>query len=264
MSGRAPERRRIALRSALLQAVWNYETLQGVGFGWALLPALSRLYADPAARARRLQAHLDVFNSNPYLATMGLGVAVRMEEVIARRGEKASAASAVRVGRLLRALHGTLGAVGDAFFWAGWRPAMGLAAAVAALVLPGPWPALAFLLAWNGLAQTIRWRGVGAGFASGAGIARVLHDAFWRRGAAAAGVVGAAAAAAAAGAGLSTAFRSDGGLTGVGIFSLSVVLLWLGPRAGSRRPLVSPATAFLALVILLSALFHLSPGAMPW
>ena len=270
---RAAERRRIALRSTLLQAVWNYETLQGLGFGWALMPALERLYPDPAARARRLHAHLELFNSNPYLATLGMGVAVRVEEEIARdaggvgtheAGRDPGPGAEQRLTRLLRALRGTLGALGDDLFWAGWRPALGLAAAVAALLAPSPWPAIAFLVAYNVVAQTVRWRGVRAGFASGVGIARVLQSSVWQRIGTTARAVGATAAGVAFGAGLVVSW-SDGGPRGSGIFLLLGVFLWLaGLRAGSRGRSLSPALALLALVILLSALFHLRPGVVPW
>ena len=260
---RHAERRGIALRATLLQSVWNYDTYQGVGFAWAIAPVLERLHGDPAVRGRRLLAHLGPYNSNPYLGTIGLGVAARMEEEIARGGAAAAGAEA-RLGRLLHALRGSLGAVGDALFWAAWRPALGLAAVLGAILVPGPWAAVGFLLAFNALAQTVRVRGVRAGFSGGAGVARVLHDPFWRRAAAAAGILGAAAAGAAAGAGAAILAAGDGGVPGAAIFFLSVALLWLAGHFGARRRFPSPAAAFLALVILLSAIFHAQRGALPW
>lgn len=257
---RARERRRIALRASLLQAVWNYETLQAVGFAWALLPGLERLHPDPASRARRLIAHLDMFNSNPYLATIALGVALRLEEEIARGAEGAER----RLASLLKALRGTLGALGDDLFWAGWRPALGLVASVAALGTASAWPALAYLLAFNGLAQVVRYRGVRAGFASGAGIARVLQDPFWRSASAAAKTTGAAAAGAALGAGAIWSYAGGGDRARAGIFFATVALLWLaGLRIGSDGRRLSPSLAFLAVMILLSAVYQFSSGALP-
>jgi PTS system mannose-specific IID component len=258
---RAAERRRIALRSNLLQAAWNYETLQAVGFAWSLLPGLRRLYPDPQARARRVLAHLEVFNSNPYVATLAMGVALRIEEEIAR----GAAGAEQRLARLLKALRATLGAIGDELFWVAWRPALGLAGAVVTLATSSPWIALGFFVAFNALAQTVRWRGVRAGFASGAGIARVLQDPFWRRTTELGKALGTAAAGAAVGVGAVAAWERGGDGSGLGIFLILVLLLWLAGRlrAGSRGPL-SPALAFLAVVLLLSALFQLRPGAVPW
>ncbi len=34
---------RMALRTTLLQATWNYERQQGLGWAWALKPALDRI-----------------------------------------------------------------------------------------------------------------------------------------------------------------------------------------------------------------------------
>ena len=69
------ERRRVALRSTLVQAVWNYDSLQAIGFGWAILPGLERIRPDVGERAKRLEAHLETFNANPYLASVAMGVA---------------------------------------------------------------------------------------------------------------------------------------------------------------------------------------------
>lgn len=251
-------RRRVALRSTLLQAGWNYETLQGPGFGWALGPGLEALYPDPARRAERFAAHLGVFNSNPYLSTLGLGVALRIESEVARGTPGADR----RLERLLKALRGTLGSLGDHLFWAGWRPALGLLASVVAVGPLGPWAAPAFVVAWNAIAQSIRAWGVDAGFATGAGVARVLHAPLWRRASALARWVGAAGAGAALGAGAAWALPIGGDAGGAGVFSGSIALLWLaGLRFGSRGRPVSPSLAFLSVLILLSVLSRTAQGA---
>ncbi|MDX1660497.1 MAG: PTS system mannose/fructose/sorbose family transporter subunit IID [Gemmatimonadota bacterium] len=252
------ERRRVALRSTLLQALWNYETLQGPGFGWSLLPGLRRLYPDRERRAERLSAHMEVFNSNPYLSTLGLGVALRMETEVAR----GAAGADRRLARLLKALRGTLGALGDELFWAGWRPALGIVAALGAIGGFGAWAAVAFVGVFNALAQSVRAWGVDAGFAAGAGVARVLQSDLWSRGTRAARLVGAIGAGAALGAGLVWASDLGGGVRGLGVFSLAIVLLWLaGLRVGSRGRPVSPSLAFLSVLILLSALLRVLEGA---
>ena len=253
------ERRVVALRSVFLQSVWNYETLQGVGFAWAVLPGLRRLHPDPAKLAQRLLAHLELFNSNPYLSTIAMGVVLRLEHEVAR----GVAGAERRVARLVGVLRGTLGALGDELIWAGWRPALGAAAATAALLGGGVWTAGAYWLFYNALTQAIRLRGVTAGFTSGAGIARVLQDPFWRRTAAAARLGGAAVGGAALALGVVLG-HSGGGWREAGIFLGSVALLGLAARplgSGGRR--LSPALAFLALVILLSALTQARAGTAP-
>lgn len=255
----AGTRRRIGLRATLLQAVWNYETLQGVGFAWAIHPGLERLYPDKGDRARRVAAYLDVFNSNPYLSTLGLGVALRIEAQVA----SGVAGAERRRVRLLRALRGSLGALGDELFWVGWRPALALWAVVVVLIRPSPWAAVGFVLAFNAVAQPVRLRGVRAGYASGAGVARVLQDPIWRQATAVARGLGAIAAGVATTLGLLWAWGSAGGLQTVGVFSGSFALLWVArSRFGSGREL-SPTLSFLVVLILLSVIHRLVEGVSP-
>jgi PTS system mannose-specific IID component len=254
------ERRRVALRSTLVQAVWNYDTLQGIGFGWAILPGLERIRPDRTERAERLLAHLGTFNANPYLATIAMGVALRVEEEIAR----GAAGAERRLERLLHALRGSLGAIGDELFWSAFRPALGLAAAVAALATGSVWPAVVYFVAWNALAQGVRLAGVRGGFASGAAVVRVLQDPFWTRAARMARAAGIFAAGAALGIGAGLAVLGGGGVAGAAIFLSLVALLWLaGTRIGARGPALSPALAFLAIAALLGAIFHFTRGALP-
>ena len=254
------ERRRVALRSTLVQAVWNYDSLQGIGFGWAILPGLERIRPDGKERAERLLAHLGTFNANPYLAPIAMGVALRVEEEIAR----GAAGAERRLTRLLHALRGSLGAIGDELFWSACRPALGLAAAVAALATGSIWPAVVYLLAWNALAQGIRLAGVRGGFAAGAAVVRVLQDPFWGNAARAARGAGIFAAGAGLGMGAGLAVLGGGGMAGGAIFLALVALLWLtGTRIGGRGPALSPTLAFLAAVALLGAIFHVSGGTLP-
>ena len=254
------ERREVALRSTLVQAVWNYDSLQAVGFAWAILPGLERIRPDPAERAERLHSHLESFNANPYMASHAMGVALRMEEEFAR----GAAGAEHRLTRLLRALRGSLGAIGDDLFWAAWRPALGLAALLAALATASVWPALVYLVAWNALAQGVRVAGVRAGFAAGAGVARVLQDPFWAGARRAARLGGTFGAGVALGAGGAWSVGGGGEWEGGAIFLLAVALLWLaGTRVGPRGRLLSPDLAFLAVVVLLGAIHHLSKGAWP-
>ncbi|MGA2090005.1 MAG: PTS system mannose/fructose/sorbose family transporter subunit IID, partial [Endomicrobiales bacterium] len=44
----------VFLRSFALQAVWNFERMQNVGFAYALMPVLNVLYPDPAKRSEAL------------------------------------------------------------------------------------------------------------------------------------------------------------------------------------------------------------------
>lgn len=246
------ERRRIAWRSTCLQAVWNYETLQAIGFAWALLPGLERLYPDRDRRAARLTAYLEPINANPYLATIGLGVALRLEQEVAR----GSAGAAQRLRRLLRTIRSPLGALGDDLVWSAWRPALGALAAAVAMATGSTVGAAGFLIAYNVVVQSIRWRGVRAGYASGAGIARVLQDPFWWRATGVFRWCGAWVGGTVVGLGAWGMVSGEPPIAAVILFIAA--FLWLAgliQRAGLRR--LSPSSAFLVAIVLLSLAYRL-------
>ncbi|MDQ3556710.1 MAG: PTS system mannose/fructose/sorbose family transporter subunit IID [Gemmatimonadota bacterium] len=161
-------RRRLVLRSLLVQASWNYRTLIGTGFAFLLLPALRRLNAgDPEALQGALHRHARLFNSHPYLVPLAAGAVLRME---------AEGASEQSIDRFKAALRGSLGSLGDRLFWTGARPAAALLG-VALLLLGLPWwvAVAAFLIPYNALHLWIRVWGLNTGLREGAGIAAALR-----------------------------------------------------------------------------------------
>lgn len=113
----------VFIRSFALQAVWNFERLQNIGFAYALQPVMARLYPDPLKRREMLLRHLGFFNVHPYMVNIILGMVIRTEEEIAHgRGS----ASFDDVAGAKNAMAGPLAAIGDAFFWATWRPFVAL------------------------------------------------------------------------------------------------------------------------------------------
>jgi mannose/fructose/N-acetylgalactosamine-specific phosphotransferase system component IID len=50
-------------RSFFLQALWNFERLQNVGFAFGMLPIFRLLYPEPAQRRDVLLRHLSFFNT---------------------------------------------------------------------------------------------------------------------------------------------------------------------------------------------------------
>jgi PTS system mannose-specific IID component len=154
----------IGLRANLLQAAWNFERQQGIGWAFALVPALRRLYPERAARLERLAEHTAYFNTQPTLASLALGAAVRVEEERAA----GTGGDAAGMARLKAALGSTLAALGDRLFWFSLRP---FAAAVGVLlVLARPHQAWGALALWTLYALPhlgLRFGGVFWGYASG-------------------------------------------------------------------------------------------------
>lgn len=149
---------RVLWRSFFFLAVANYQRMQNVGFGYAMLPALRRLYRGDALRAA-MARHLQFFNSHPYMAGLVLGAAIRIEEDIAR-GD----CTPERVTRFKTQMMGPLAAIGDSFFWTSLRP-LGATIAIAGVLSGLLWAPLAFLLIYNLCHFAVRAYGLFAGYA---------------------------------------------------------------------------------------------------
>lgn len=155
------------LRSFLVQGSWNYHTMLGCGFAFALLPGLRALYgSEPAALRAAAQRHSEHFNAHPYLAGVALGAVLKLE---------AEGADPDTMRRFKEAVRAPLGSLGDGLVWATWLPATACAALAAYwLGLPGWMAATAFLVLYNAGHLTLRVWGLRAGLAAGRNVGREL------------------------------------------------------------------------------------------
>ncbi|HSL68837.1 MAG TPA: PTS system mannose/fructose/sorbose family transporter subunit IID [Longimicrobiales bacterium] len=122
------------LRSFAIQGSWNYRTLIGCGFAFALLPVLRTIYAERQDEYEAaVQRHTAVFNSHPYLAPMALGAVAVLE----------ADEEAIVVDRFKSAVRGSLGTLGDRIIWAGFRPVC-ILLALLAFALGAHWAVATF------------------------------------------------------------------------------------------------------------------------
>ncbi|MFN7134707.1 MAG: PTS system mannose/fructose/sorbose family transporter subunit IID, partial [Myxococcales bacterium] len=149
---------RVFWRSLFLQAAWNPQGMQNLGFAYALYPALKRLYPEPERLRVAAERHLQFFNCHPYAAALILGGAVQHEERIARGEEPAEGVSTFK-----QALMGPMAALGDGFFWLSLQPACGTVAVLAALFLD-LWGILVYLLGYNVIHLVLRGWFFAAGY----------------------------------------------------------------------------------------------------
>lgn len=216
---------RVLLRSLLVQASWNYETLIGTGFAFTVLPVLRHLHpGDTEAFRAAISRHRRIFNSHPYLATVAAGAVSRLE---------ADGADPVIIERFKSALRGSLGSLGDQLVWGAWRPAAVLLGI--SLILAGAawWVAVTvFLAVYNVLNLGLRVWGWRIGSAAGLEVSKALRQAPLMTVAQRAADAGAAfagfAAVLAAGHALETTLPRP---VVVGVLGAAVVAgVWLGPR----------------------------------
>ena len=149
-------------RTALLQATFNYERQQGIGWAWALEPALARFYPDPVVRRERLAEHTAYFNTQPTLASLVLGAVARLEE----RRAAGEGPDGEAIARVKSVLGSSAAAIGDPLFWFTLRP---FAACLGVLLAPaGPVQgALVLWLCYNIVHLGLRVLGVGWGYRLG-------------------------------------------------------------------------------------------------
>lgn len=131
----------VLLRSYFIQALWNFERMQNIGFVFGLRPFLRYLYPDAQERKAAILRHTNFFNTHPYMVSLIFGMVASFEEEI--KSGKATVPEQVNV--LKNNMAGPLAAIGDSFFWATWRPFSVLVTACCALVF------VKFKLDLNGL-----------------------------------------------------------------------------------------------------------------
>jgi len=158
-------------RSLLLQSCWSFERMQSLGFAHCLEPWLRRCWAGRGEelRAARLR-HQEYFNTQPYVASLVVGMVCALEEEAAAAPDAERPAKVERLKALKFAAASALAGLGDALFWGALRPFCAALALAGALALSpwGPWAAAwaagAYLLVYNGVAMTFRWRCLRLGY----------------------------------------------------------------------------------------------------
>ncbi len=161
---------RIFLRSFVIQGSWNYHTMIGSGFAFAILPALVDIFGSEEEDLEGpLRRHLEHFNAHPYLSSLALGAAVRLE---------ADAEDEEAIKRFKLAVRGPLGSLGDALVWASWLPAVVLVALVLYWLGSPVWLVVSvFLVLYNAGHIGLRIWGFRTGLREGRRVGRHLGKA---------------------------------------------------------------------------------------
>lgn len=163
------DRQKVWWRSTFLQGSWNYERMQNLGWAYALIPAIKKLYTSKEDRAAALERHLEFFNTHPYVAAPIIGVTLALEEERANGAEiDDTAIQGVKIGMM-----GPLAGVGDPVFWFTVRPILGALGASLAMAgnIVGP---LLFFFGWNIIRMTFLWYTQELGYKAGSEITKDL------------------------------------------------------------------------------------------
>ncbi len=155
------------LRSVLFfEASWNYELMQGLGYLYSILPILKHIYKGEELK-KAAKAHLEFFNTNPVLAPM----IVSLDGVIesARKGDLDF------VRKLKIGLMGPLAGFGDSVIWLATGGVL-LILAITLVRMGIVWGPLVFILLFDIVTFTIRFKSFDFGYKRGTSLVRVLTE----------------------------------------------------------------------------------------
>lgn len=150
-------------RSCCLQGCFNYERQQGLGFGYAMIPSLKRIYEnDEEGFKDALKRHLTFYNITPQCTTFVQGIVIAMEEEAAvNKDFDKSSINAVKT-----ALMGPLSGIGDSIFWGTLRT-IGLGIGISFCMQGSILGPILFLLIHNIPHWFVRYKALEIGYSQG-------------------------------------------------------------------------------------------------
>ncbi|WP_336177609.1 PTS system mannose/fructose/sorbose family transporter subunit IID [Fusobacterium polymorphum] len=105
---------RVFWRSFQMEFAWNYERQMNLGYVYAMIPVLEKIYAnDKEGLKKALKRHLEFFNMTPHIVTLMLGISSAME----KENSESENFDENSINNIKTALMGPLSGIGDSFFW---------------------------------------------------------------------------------------------------------------------------------------------------
>ncbi len=166
------------IRSTLIQASWNFERMQALGFCYSIKPILNKLYKNNKKNKKKaFKRHLEFFNTHPYMVGPILGITIAMEEEKANNNKKIKSKSIrnIKVG-----LMGPLAGIGDPVFWGTIRPilsAIGSGLSINGSII-GP---IFFFISFNIIRISVLYYGIHYGYKKGINIVKDLNENFLKK-----------------------------------------------------------------------------------
>lgn len=156
------ELKQVFWRSLALQGCFNYERMQAIGFAFAMIPVLRKLYPAQDDMAEALKRHVGFFNTSPQLVSFIYGTTIALEE----QNSKSEEFDTGSINAIKAALMGPLAGIGDSFFWGTFRiigAGIGASLAIQGNILG----AILFILIYNVPHYLLRYHGLHIGYNQG-------------------------------------------------------------------------------------------------
>ena len=158
---------KVVFRSFFIQSSWNFKRMQSLGMLYSLKPVIKKLNLEEEKIKAFMIRQLAFFNTHPYMASYILGATIKMEEELSHIEDQDDyKTKAMRIESFKQALMGSLGAIGDSFFWSTYKIFSALICVFFAL-LGRAWAVGIFLLIFNLPHLYIRFSGVFEGYKYG-------------------------------------------------------------------------------------------------
>ncbi|MFH1563759.1 MAG: PTS system mannose/fructose/sorbose family transporter subunit IID [Nitrospirota bacterium] len=157
---------KVFFRSLFVMAVFNFERMQNVGFAYILFPIIKRLYSTPQVQKEVLLRHLEYINTHPYLVSSIAGIIISKEEELSKGNEGLTPGD---ISVLKSCLTAPVAGLGDALFWATYRPLISLLGVILILTLMFAgksifWGLGFFLIIYNIVCLPVRFIGIKKGY----------------------------------------------------------------------------------------------------
>lgn len=161
---------RIFWQSLFLQANWNFERMQNLGFLMAVLPALPEITPSKAEQKAIARRHLEYFNTQPYFASVIIGSTIAQEKSRLENGFPEVAS----INKAKNDMMGPFAALGDSLFWATMKPFLGMVAVFLILINQVTWAPLLFLFLYNVPHLFVRAGGLIKGYTQQFGVVQTV------------------------------------------------------------------------------------------
>ncbi len=163
---------KVLIRSLFIQGSWNFERMQALGFCFAMIPIIKKIYKNnEKQKIKAIKRHLEFFNSHPYMVAPILGIIIAMEEKKSNGiNIKSKTINNVKVG-----LMGPLAGIGDPIFWGTVRPifsAIGSSIAMSGSII-GP---ILFFFSFNIIRLSIMKYMLNYGYKKGLNIVKEINN----------------------------------------------------------------------------------------
>lgn len=150
---------KLFIRSNAVQSAFNFERQQALGFEWAMIPIINKLYSNKEERIAAYKRHIGYFNSHPWTCGPIFGIVASMEENMANGGD----ITEENIQAVKGALMGPLAGIGDSLIWSTLRPIT--AGICASLALSGNgFAPLLFVIILNTVHFGMQYWGVRKGY----------------------------------------------------------------------------------------------------